>query len=64
MGRRRAFAIVIEIERVHPLTSAVLFNNVAELFAAQGCNVSAVMPRLASLLNADDGVAGAAAGAY
>ena len=44
---RRALAILAEIERVHPLTSAVLFNNVAELFTAQGAHTSdAVMPRL------------------
>ncbi len=44
---RRALAILAEIERVHPLTSAVLFNNVAELFSAQGAHTSdAVMPRL------------------
>ena len=51
---RRALAILAEIERVHPLTSAVLFNNAAELFSAQGRSVGAVMPKLASRMEAEE----------
>ncbi|MFP6690387.1 MAG: tetratricopeptide repeat protein [Alphaproteobacteria bacterium] len=51
---RRALAILAEIERVYPLTSAVLFNNVAELFSAQGRSVGAVMPKLASRMEAEE----------
>ncbi len=51
---RRALAILAEIKRVHPLTSAVLFNNVAELFSAQGRSVGAVMPKLASRMEAEE----------
>ncbi|MDP7345120.1 MAG: tetratricopeptide repeat protein, partial [Alphaproteobacteria bacterium] len=58
---RRALGILAEIERVHPLTSAVLFNNVAELFAAQGRSVGAVMPKLASRMEAEEAAAEAAA---
>ena len=43
-----------EIERVHPLTSAVLFNNVAELFSAQGRTFGSVMPRLAERMEGEE----------
>lgn len=51
---RRALGILAEIERVHPLTSAVLFNNVAELFSAQGRTCGAVMPRLAERMGGEE----------
>ena len=51
---RRALGILAEIERVHPLTSAVLFNNVAELFSAQGRTFGAVMPRLAERMEGEE----------
>jgi hypothetical protein len=43
-----------EIEWVQPLTSAVLFNNVAELFSAQGRTFGAVMPRLAERMEGEE----------
>ena len=51
---RRALGILAEIERVHPLTSAVLFNNVAEPFSAQGRTFGAVMPRLAERMEGEE----------
>lgn len=56
---RRALSISAEIERVHPLTSAVLFNNVAELFSVQGRSAGTVTPRLAACIDSEEAAADA-----
>ena len=49
-----ALFILAKIERVHPLTSVVLFNNVAELFSALGRSASTVMPWLAARIDSEE----------
>jgi len=44
---------------VHPLTSAVLFNNVAELFSVQGRSAGTVTPRLAACIDSEEAAADA-----
>ncbi len=39
---------------MHPLTSVVLFNNVAELFSALGRSASTVMPWLAARIDSEE----------